>query len=220
MFVQVVQDIVCPWCRIGKHNLDVALEQWAAQGGEAPDIQWFPYLLDNIEPDANEKFIERFVQRKGMAADQVATMFDRVTEVGKQAGLEFHFDRIELAQNTLRAHQLVALTPVALQDAVLDGLHKAYFEDGENIEDIVTLVRIAREAGFDESLLQDLGENLANDARRADVLEMIGQAQAAGISGVPFFIFDGKLSLSGAQPPAVILRALTQAAELQATVTS
>jgi predicted DsbA family dithiol-disulfide isomerase len=220
MFIQVVQDIVCPWCRIGKHNLDVALEQWAAQGGEAPDIQWFPYLLDNIEPGANENFRERFVQRKGMAADQVATMFDRVTEVGRQAGLEFHFDRIELAQNTLRAHQLVALTPVNLQGAVLDGLHKAYFEDGENLEDIVALVRIAKESGFDEALLQDLGENLANDVGRADVLEMIGQAQTAGISGVPFFIFDGKLSLSGAQPPEMILRALTQAAQLQSTVTS
>lgn len=218
MFIQVVQDIVCPWCRIGKHNLDVALEQWAATGGEAPDIQWFPYLLDDIAPDANEDFRERFIQRKGMPEDQMATMFDRVTEVGKQAGLEFHFDRIKLAQNTLRAHQLIALTPVNLQDAVLDGLHKAYFEDGENIEDVVVLVKIAREAGFEEAVLQELGENLADDLRRDDVLEMIGQAQTAGVSGVPFFIFDGKLSLSGAQPPETILRALTKAADFQGTV--
>ena len=220
MFIQVVQDIVCPWCRIGKHNLDTALTQWTANGGETPDVQWFPYLLDDIEPNANENFRERFIKRKGMPEDQVDTMFDRVKEVGKQAGLEFHFDRIQLAQNTLLAHQLVGVTPVNLQGAVLDGLHKAYFEDGENIEDIVVLVRIAREAGFPEESLQQLGEALANDLRRDDVLAMIGQARNAGITGVPFFIFDGKLSLSGAQPPEVILEAMTKAAELPAPATT
>jgi len=220
MFIQVVQDIVCPWCRIGKHNLDTALTQWTANGGEAPDVQWFPYLLDDIEPNANENFRERLIKRKGMPEDQVDTMFDRVKEVGKQAGLEFHFDRIQLAQNTLLAHQLVGVTPVNLQGAVLDGLHKAYFEDGENIEDIVVLVRIAREAGFPEESVQQLGEALANDLRRDDVLAMIGQARNAGITGVPFFIFDGKLSLSGAQPPEVILEAMTKAAELPAPATS
>ena len=107
-----------------------------------------------------------------------------------------------------------------MQAAVLDGLHKAYFDDGENLEDVVVLVRIAKDAGFDPDALQDLGEALMNDVRRDDVLAMIGQAQTAGISGVPFFIFDGKLSLSGAQPPEVILRALTKAADLQETVTS
>jgi predicted DsbA family dithiol-disulfide isomerase len=212
MFIQVVQDIVCPWCRIGKHNLDAALAMWAEKGGAAVDVQWFPYLLDPIEPHANENFRRRFVERKGMPANQVDTMFDRVKEVGAQDGLDFRFDRIELAQNTLAAHELVALTPVDKHSAILDGLHDAYFVNGENLEDVALLVRIAKEAGIDESHLQQLGEDLINQVRRDDVNAMIGQAQSAGISGVPFFIIDGKLSLSGAQPPAVILQALEQVA--------
>jgi predicted DsbA family dithiol-disulfide isomerase len=150
MFIQVVQDIVCPWCRIGKHNLDTALAMWTEKGGPPVDVQWFPYLLDPIEPHANENFRQRFVERKGMPVDQVDTMFDRVKEVGAQAGLDFRFDRIELAQNTLAAHELVALAPVDKHSAILDGLHDAYFEKGENLEDVELLVRIAKEAGVDE----------------------------------------------------------------------
>ena len=216
MFIQVVHDIVCPWCRIGKHNLDAALERWAERGNPPVEVQWFPYQLDPIEPHANENFRRRFVERKGIQADQIDGVFERVTQVGAAAGLEFRFDRIELAQNTLLAHQLIALTPVNQQPAVVDALHDAYFIEGKNIEDVQVLMDVARAASLDESLLQRLGDDLRHVVRRDDVLAMIGQAQTVGITGVPFFIIDGKQSLSGAHPPEAIIQAMEQAAEQQA----
>lgn len=216
MFIQVVQDIVCPWCRIGKHNLDLALGEWTEKGNAPVDVQWFPYQLDPIEPHANENFRERFVERKGLQPDQISSMFERVTQAGSAAGLEFRFDRIELAQNTVLAHQLIALTPIDRQSAVIDALHESYFVRGGNIEDIAVLVDVARATGFDEASLPQLGDDLLHEVRRDDVMAMIGQAQAAGITGVPFFIFDGQLSLSGAHPPEAIVRAMEQAASQQA----
>jgi predicted DsbA family dithiol-disulfide isomerase len=215
MFIQVVQDIVCPWCRIGHHNLEAALDRWEAQGHQRPEVQWFPYQLDPIEPHANENFAERLAVRKGMKPEQIATMFDRVVGAGAAIGLEFRFDKVELAQNTVLAHQLIALSPVDRQEAVVKALHDAYFDEGKNVEEISVLLDVARRAGIDESDLPQLESDLRSEVRRDDVLAMIGQASTAGITGVPFFIIDGKLSLSGAQPPEVILQAMEQAAAQQ-----
>jgi predicted DsbA family dithiol-disulfide isomerase len=218
MFIQVVQDIACPWCRIGKHNLDVALQRWYAQGGEPIDVQWFPYLLDPIEKGARENYRQRLIERKGLQPDQIEAMWARVASVGAAAGLEFHFDRIEYAASTLPAHQLVALSPAALQGAVVHALQEALFVHGKDLEDIEVLIGVAREAGVDPERLPQLRADLESGARLDDVNAMIQQAQAAGITGVPFFIFDGKLSLSGAQPPETILAAIEQVAKQEAPV--
>ncbi|MEJ7838128.1 MAG: DsbA family oxidoreductase [Thermomicrobiales bacterium] len=212
MFIQVVQDIVCPWCRIGHHNLNSALDQWVAQGHERPDVQWFPYQLDPIEPHAGEKFAERLVVRKGMQPEQIATMFDRVIEAGTAICVQFRFDKIELAQNTVLAHQLIALTPPDRQDAVVEALHAAYFDEGKNVEDVAVLIESAGISGASADELVQIEGDLKAGSREADVLAMIEQARAAGVTGVPFFIIDGHLSLSGAQPAAVILQALEQVA--------
>lgn len=216
MFVQVVQDVVCSWCRIGKRNLDTALKQWRDEGGEAIDVQWFPFLLDPIEKGANEGFVERFVERKGLSQDQVAGMWANVGRAGAAVGLTFHFDRIEKAVSTIPAHELVALTPVDQQSAVIDVLHTAYFERGANIESTDVLVEIAREAGL--ANLEQLRADLEAGTREADVRAMIAQAQQASIQGVPFFIVDGKLGLSGAQPAEAILGALRKAAGREVSV--
>ena len=215
MFIQVVQDIVCPWCRIGHHNLETALDRWVEQGHDRPEVQWFPYQLDPINPHSNENFVERLTVRKGMKPEQISTMFDRVVSAGSAIGVHFHFDKIELAQNTVLAHQLIALAPVDRQEAVVKALHDAYFDEGKNVEEISVLLDVARTAGIDEADLPQLETDLRAEVRRGDVLAMIGQASTAGITGVPFFIIDGKLSLSGAQPPEVILQAMEQAAAQQ-----
>jgi predicted DsbA family dithiol-disulfide isomerase len=215
MFIQVVQDIVCPWCRIGHHNLEAALEQWVARGNERPDVQWFPYELDPIEPHANENYRDRLVNRKGLAPEQVAAMWERLNGPAAKVGITFRFDKIEFAQNTLLAHQLIALTPPVRQSALIEALHDAHFEEGKNVEEIPVLLEAARKAGASEDELAQTERDLRSEVRRDDVISMIGQARAAGITGVPFFIFDGKLSLSGAQPPEVILQAMEQAAAQQ-----
>jgi predicted DsbA family dithiol-disulfide isomerase len=215
LFIQVVQDIVCPWCRIGHHNLEAALDLWVAKGHERPDVQWFPYELDPIEPHANENYRDRLVNRKGLAPEQVSAMWERLNGPAAMAGITFRFDKIEYAQNTLLAHQLIALTPPVRQSALIEALHDAHFEEGKNVEEIPVLLEAARKAGASEEELAQTERDLRSEARRDDVVSMIGQARAAGISGVPFFVIDGKLSLSGAQPPEVILQAMEQAAAQQ-----
>lgn len=212
MFIQVVQDIVCPWCRIGHHNLNAALDQWVAKGHERPDVQWFPYQLDPIAPNAGESFSERLSVRKGMKPEQIATMFDRVVDAGKAIDVSFDFERIEFAQNTILAHELIALTPPNRQDSLVEALHAAYFDDGKNVEDIAVLLEAAARSGADPAEIDQLRSDLSGGTRRDDVITMIEQARTSGVTGVPFFIIDGQLALSGAQPPAVILQALEQVA--------
>lgn len=212
MFIQVVQDIVCPWCRIGHHNLNAALDQWTAQGHQRPDVQWFPYQLDPIEPNAGETFAKRLAVRKGMQPEQIATMFNRVVDAGKAIDVQFHFEWIEFAQNTILAHELIALTPPDRQDALVEALHAAYFDEGKNVEDIAVLLEAATRSGAAPDEIVQIEVELRAGSRRDDVLAMIEQARSSGVTGVPFFIIDGQLALSGAQPPAVILQALEQVA--------
>jgi predicted DsbA family dithiol-disulfide isomerase len=210
MYIQVVHDLVCPWCRIGKHHLDSAMAAWAAEGGEPIDIQWFPFQLDPLPAGAGENFRKRFIERKGMNDRQVDGMFLKVARIGAAEGLDFHFDRIDLAQNTLLAHQAIALAPIDRQSALIDALHEAYFVDGGNLESIELLVKAATAVGVEN--ISDFRHDLEAGARAEDIAAQIAQASAAGIGGVPFFIIDGKVGLSGAQPTEEILEAIRSAA--------
>src|SRR6476469_1086302 len=145
MIIQVIQDTVCPWCRIGKHNLDEALKDWT---GEAVEVQWHPFQLDpDVQDGEKEDFRQRLTERKGMSSAAVQAMFDRVTEFGAQLGLDFHFERIKVAVDTVPSHQLMALVPAAARGKVLDQIHTAYFERGLDISERDVLAGIARDAG-------------------------------------------------------------------------
>jgi predicted DsbA family dithiol-disulfide isomerase len=133
-------------------------------------------------------------------------------ERGKQVGLAFNFEAIQRAPNSELSHRLVKLAPEAKQEAVLDAVYTAYFEDGQDIGDLTTLLEIAEKEGLQPNTLR---AKLEAGAARKEVQEEARQAQRLGISGVPFFIVDRKLAFSGAQPPEVILSALQQAAQAQ-----
>jgi predicted DsbA family dithiol-disulfide isomerase len=205
MRIDLYQDTVCPWCRIGKRNLERALAEWT---GEPVEVRVHPFLLDPDLPDEGEAFLPYFRERKGIA--DPAPVFDRVKAMGAAAGLDFRFDRVGRYPNTLRSHALLALAPEVVRSALLDRIHRAYFEEGRDIGDVEALADLAAEVGMDR-------EETAAALRREDVLaDARSAAEAArgfGIQGVPFFVIDDRLAVSGAQPPERLLAAMRQATQ-------
>lgn len=211
MQVQVVSDVVCPWCRIGKKNLQTAAEEFTKQTGEAIELSFLPYLLDPIRPEEEgEDFRERFTQRKGMPAEQMDEMFKRVTEVGKQYGLDYHFENVKVAVNTVPAHELMELAPEDKRVELMDELMREYFELGTNVGDIDELLRISKSV-LGEDLTNGLEASLRSRSMEPVVMGMIQQVHQAGVRGVPYTIIDNKYAVNGGQPPEVFLGALTQA---------
>ena len=218
MIIQVIQDTTCPWCRIGKHSLDEALTQW---DGEPVEVQWLPFLLDpEVKEGEKEPFKQRLMARKGMSEPQIQQMFDRVTAIGAKLGVPFHFERIKVAVDTVPSHQLMALVPAGDRSTVLDQIHVAYFERGQDIGEIDDLAGIARHAGIDPATVAEIEQRLKEDFLRDEVLATVQAVQQAGVTGVPFFIVNNELALSGAQPPETILAALRQASEAGAVTPS
>ena len=215
MRVSVVSDVVCPWCRIGKANLDSAAEQWTRETGEEVQVMFLPFLLDPVEPGVKENFRERFTERKGMPQAQMDQMFERVTQVGAQQGLTFNFDKIEVAVDTVPAHELMELTPPAKREALMAAMMTAYFEEGKDVGEPDVLLAIAKDAGITDEEIGVIEPALRTRQLESHVREMISQAQQAGVQGVPFFIIDDAVGLSGAQPVEVFLQAFQQAKQVQ-----
>jgi predicted DsbA family dithiol-disulfide isomerase len=201
MHIDVYHDIPCPWCRIGKANLDAALQQWE---GEPVTVTWRPFLLDRDVPAGGTPTLDFY--RAKFGAENVAPMFERVRQAGRRAGVEFNFENAVRAPSQ-NAHRLIWLAPNERRRAVLEGLQRAYFNEGKNVADLETLADIAAAAGMDrsETLLR-----LRSDEGVAETAEAIDQAYRLGVTGVPFFVFDNRYALSGAQPPDALLDAMRQ----------
>jgi len=206
--IDIVSDVVCPWCFIGKRHLEAALELYRQRRPEAPApaIVFHPFELN---PD---------LPREGIArADYIAKKFgargysahDRLVHAGAQLGIPFAFDKIERQPNTLAAHALIERARLSgVQGAVKEALLKAFFVDGVDLTDSGTLVRVASEAGLDSKEAEDA---LADENLRRAVAEEEDKARAMGVNGVPFFIFNQRLAVEGAQPPEVLLEAMLEA---------
>ncbi len=202
--IDVVSDVVCPWCYLGEKRLEMALK-------EAPQpvaLRWRPYQLDPTIPDGGLDRAEYMAKKFGKSG-KLQTAHDNLTRLGAEVGLPFAFDKIKRAPNTLDAHRLIRWANSAgVQGKVVDRLFKAYFVEGLDIGDRDVLIDIAGECGLDARLVEKL---LAEGADADLVREEIAQAQAIGVSGVPFFIFAGRLGVPGAQDPSVLVRAMAQA---------
>src|SRR5687767_7456998 len=143
--IDVVSDVVCPWCFIGKRRLEAAI----AAAGVAVTIRWRPFQLDpTIPPEGKDR--RQYLVAKFGSGDRIRQMQERIAELGQAEGLAFAFDRITLSPNTLDAHRLIRWAGEAgRQDAAVEALFRAYFIDGENLGDRATLARIAGAAGLD-----------------------------------------------------------------------
>ena len=203
--IDIVSDAVCPWCYIGKRNLEAAL---ADLPDIEVDIRWRPYQLDaTIPPEGLER--RAYMQRK--FGNRIDEIHQRLTQAGAAAGLDFAFDDIERSPNTLDAHRLIRWAASAnAQDAIVERLFHDFFVAGKDIGDRNVLLDAARDCGMDPKIVGGL---LDGDADKESVREEIASAQSIGVTGVPFFILDGKFALPGAQPADVLKRAIGKALE-------
>ena len=209
LVVDIVSDVVCPWCYIGKRKLETALaELQAREPGLAILRRWHPFQLN---PDLPPEGIARaaYIEAKFGGKARATEIYARVRSAGADVGIPFAFDRIDRQPNTLDAHRLIAWAqqrgdPRAT-DALVERLFGAYFIEGRLLTETEQLIEIAREAGFPESEVRAM---LASAVGRPDVEAEDREARAVGISGVPFFIFNGKTAVSGAHEPAALLEAI------------
>jgi predicted DsbA family dithiol-disulfide isomerase len=206
--IDVISDVVCPWCFIGKRRLEGALELYARTRPDAPapTMTWRPFQLNPGLP-AEGMPRDEYVARKFGARGRA--VYERVAMVGREVGIEFAFDRITRQPNTLAAHSLIDLAGTqGLQTAAKEAFLRAYFLDGVDLTARANLVAIATSAGLDRAAV----EAWLDDPRaREAVAAADAHARAVGIEGVPFFIFNRRLAVSGAQPSEVLLEAMQQA---------
>jgi len=199
MRLDVVIDVVCPWCYVGKKQLDKAL---LMRPGVVSSLQWRPYQLG---PDTPKEGVDRAVHYKKKFGDspQYAAMRERLIAVGSGLGISFDFESECTIANTLDAHRLIrwALAP-GLQTEVAEDLMQRYFEDCAFLGDHDLLVDVASKAGMDSNLVREL---LASDKDVDLIRGEVQQAAQMGIQGVPLYIFDGKAGVSGAQDASVLI---------------
>lgn len=198
--IDVWSDIACPWCYIGKRNLETGL-RLTERDGDAPrvEVTFHSYELSPDTPTDFDGGEEEFLSdHKGIPREQVQEMLDRVTTVAAQAGLEYDFDRLRHT-NTVLAHQLLhAAKAEGRQPEMAERLMSAYFTEGRHVGRIDDLVDLAVEVGLDADRTRAA---LESEAYLPAVREDEAQAAAYGITGVPFFVVDGRYGISGAQPP-------------------
>jgi predicted DsbA family dithiol-disulfide isomerase len=203
--IDVISDAICPWCWIGKAHLDAALAELREDGLEFR-IRWRPFQLN---PDMPEEGVARAEYRaaKFGSLERSRELDAQVAEAGRAAGLAFRHDLMARTPNTVAAHRVIrAAEEAGVQDAVVDALFRAYFQQGRDIGDAATLDVIAAGAG-----LPGMAAMLAGDAHRDAVLAEDMAARRGGISGVPSFLMDRHLLFSGAMPGPRMAAAFRQA---------
>ena len=207
MQVDIWSDVVCPWCYVGKKRFEAAVEQFAH--GDEVEVLWHSFELDPSAPAERPGDIASHLARKyGMTLDQAIAANDKLTRVGAADGIEFRFDQARPG-NTFDAHRLIQLAADrGVQHEVKERLLRAYFTEGEPIGDRDTLVRLVAEAGLDADEARNV---LDSDAYVEEVRADESRATELGISGVPFFVVDGKFAVSGAQPVDAMLSVLDRA---------
>lgn len=207
MKIEIWSDVMCPFCYIGKRKLELALEKFEHE--DKVSIIWHSFLLQPNLKFAEWKGIYEFLQEsKGLRRDQAEGMTQHVTNMAKEVGLTFDFDKIVVA-NSFDAHRFIHFAAQqGLQNEAEEKLFAAYFEQGKNVEDHNVLAGIGEELGLD---IPKLKEVLIGDAYVQDVKADIQEAQNLNITGVPFFVLNRKYGISGAQPVNIFLEVLEKA---------
>ena len=207
--IDIISDVVCPWCFIGKRRLEAALRLHRERNPEAaePKITWHPFQLN---PDMPPEGVDRdeYVRRK-FGAERAGQVYGRIAAAGGEVGIPFDFAKVTRQPNTLAAHSLIALAiDAGKQDAVVEAFFRAFFLEGRDLTSAETLAGIAVGAGLDEG---DVKAFLGSADARAHIEAEDKQAREIGVEGVPFFIFNRRLAVSGAQAPEVLLQAMLEA---------
>lgn len=205
--IDIVSDVMCPWCYIGKRKLEDALQEL---DGIDVSIRWRPYQLDQtLPPEGRDR--KEYLENKFGGPERAQEIYANIEKAGREEGLDFAFDKIAVSPNTLDAHRLIrwaANEGEAVQNHVVERLFKLFFIEGANIGRHDVLIGIAEESGMDGSIVRGL---LATPKDCDAVEQEIETARQMGVTGVPCFIIEEKYALMGAQPAKQIKAAIIQA---------
>ena len=209
--LDILSDPICPWCYIGKANLDRALEQ---HGDHPFEIEWHPFQLN---PDMPRDGMDRreYLETKFGGKDNAIAVYSRIADAAKGAGLEINFEGIKRTPNTLNAHRLIHWAGIeGRQTRVVNALFKAYFVEGRDIGDAEVLADIADSAGLDAAVVLKLlqGENDVEDIQARD-----SWAREKGVNSVPTFIVAQRHAVPGAQPPELWAKVIAELHEAEET---
>jgi protein disulfide-isomerase len=208
MKIEIWSDIMCPFCYIGKRHLAKALESFP--GRDSVEITWKSYQLDPTIPMSFEEPVgvyEYLADRKGWSLEQSEQMHERVVEMAASVGLEYNFDKAVVA-NSLYAHRVIQLAKEkGLDDAIQEIFFRAYFTEGRDLASVEELVVLGEEVGLAE---EDIRVAIASEEYAYRVSQDIQEGVNLGVRGVPFFVFDRKYGISGAEPIQVFIDTLNQ----------
>ncbi len=204
MEIKIWSDVRCPFCFIGKRKLEAALEQFPEK--DKVKITWKSFQLDPaLETRTDINVIDYFVETKGVTAEQARQMLSGATQMAGDVGLHFDLEKGVLA-NSYKAHRLIQMAKTqGLGDEIEEALFKAHFEEAKNIDDPQVLISVAVSVGMKEA---EVSEMLTSDAFAYEVKQDELEARNIGVRGVPFFVFDDRYAVSGAQPVEVFLQTL------------
>ena len=211
--IDVVSDVVCPWCYLGKKRLDKAIE--AVGDDLAVAVTFRPYQLNPDMPAEGVDHKKHLAEKLG-GEEAVTRAHEMLAGLGREAGIDFDFPAVKISPNTLDAHRLLRWAMIEgpeVQNRAAVALFKAYFEDGRNVGDRAVLLDIAEACGMDRAVVTAL---FSAGADVDSVKEEIGMARDMGVTGVPCFIIDNKYAVMGAQSVDVLANAFREIAALKA----
>lgn len=203
--VDIISDVVCPWCYIGKRHLERALEDF---DGEI-ELRWHPFQLN---PDLPAEGVDRkaYLEQKFGGPARAKEIYARVADAGRSAGLELKIDAITRQPNTLAAHALIAYAQSidsASASEIAERLFRAYFIEAQFVGDVNSLCELASDCALDHEAVRAF---ITDPSELAKIAARDEDIRRQGISGVPFFIFNNRQAVSGAQPPQVLRQAIEQ----------
>ena len=205
--IDVISDVMCPWCYIGKTNLDTAIEQLNDIDVE---VRWRPYQLDGTLPKEGIGRAEYLNNKFGGEAG-AKEVYGRIKDAGKALGIDFNFDAMEVSPNTLDAHRVILWAggqSTEIQNKLVERLFEIFFLEGGHIGIDDVLVKAAEHVGMDGQIVGDL---LKSENDKESVASQIEHARKMGVTGVPCFIVDNKFAVMGAQPPEQLVQAMKHA---------
>lgn len=204
MKVEIWSDIMCPFCYIGKRKFEHAMKDFSHS--DQVEVIWHSYQLDpGISYEPGRDLYSYLAERKGQTLEWSKGVHQHVTNMAKEVGLTYDFDRAVIA-NSFDAHRLIQLSKKYDKgDEAEERLFRAYFTEGKNVSDHATLVELGAEIGLDR---EEISKTLASDAYAEAVDRDIKEAMQIGVQGVPFFVIDRKYGISGAQPSEAFLQTL------------
>ena len=200
--IEVVSDVVCPWCFVGLRRLERAI---ALVRESHPDfkyvVRWRPFFLNPDTPLEGEAYLPFLIQKFG-GRERVEAIWTRIREIGTTLGINYQFEKIQIRANTLLAHRLIHWAQQQGDASVLvERLFEAQFEQGENVSDRMVLATVATACGYDQA---DVLKYLDSDEDISLIQDMEQQARAWGVNSVPTFIFDRRSGIQGAEEPTVL----------------